>query len=314
MIITKSLLRVLACCLWLSGSFVSLGAEDARPVSDPDFPKELVEFKPAESNPVFEAAGKQDWDAMIRERGWILREGNRWMMWYTGYDGVKTSTKYLGLATSADGIRWKRHPDNPIYKDGWVEDMMVVKRGTTYYMFAEGKDDQAQLLTSTDGVKWTRQGTLDVRKSDGTPIEPGPYGTPTGYYENGTWYLFYERRDAGIWLATSKDMQLWTNLQDEPVLSPGPAEFDKHLVALNQIVPYKGKYYAYYHGSSKERTPSVWATGVAVSDDLVHWKKYGGNPLQPIEQNKSSGILVPDGNEFRFYTMHGKVELHLPSR
>jgi len=37
---------------------------------------------------------------------------------------------------------------------------------------------------------------------------------------------------------------------------------------------------------------------------LIHWEKYAGNPLLPTVDNKSSGIVVPDGDKFRLYTMH----------
>jgi hypothetical protein len=279
------------------------------------FPPELVHFVPASDKPVFEGAGKGHWDAAIRERGWILREGDHYRMWYTGYDGTPGGLRMLGLATSPDGIHWARHPGNPLYREHWVEDMMVLKQGDTYYMFAEGKGDQAHLLTSPDGVKWQRVGLLDIRQKDGKPISKGPYGTPTVWVEKGVWYLFYERRDAGIWLATSRDRKVWTNVQDEPVLSPGPAVYDRDLVALNQIIRYRGRYYAYYHGSTRTGpTAGKWSTAVATSTDLIHWEKYPHNPLQPIAQNKSSGILVHDGEKFRLYTMHPAVYLHIPAR
>jgi beta-1,2-mannobiose phosphorylase / 1,2-beta-oligomannan phosphorylase len=51
---------------------------------------------------------------------------------------------------------------------------------------------------------------------------------------------------------------------------------------------------------------------VAVSDDLIHWTKYEGNPIFPLEENKSSGILVHDGKQFRMYTMHDQVHVHFP--
>lgn len=222
----------------------------------------------------------------------------------------------LGYATSKDGIDWVRHPNNPLYKEHWVEDMMVVKDDGKYYMFAEGKDDLAHLLVSDDGLVWKRIGLLDIRMKDGDPISADPRGTPTAWKEeDGTWYLMYERYDLGIWLATSKDMKVWTNVQDDPVIKPGPGEYDKDLIALNQVIKYKGLFYAYYHGCAKDGPKArLWSTAVARSKDLIHWEKYQGNPLQPVEENKSSGIVVQDGDKFRLYTMHPEVYLHVPAK
>lgn len=278
------------------------------------FPAELVDFTAYGRNPVFKAAGPSHWDVMIRERGWIIKEGDQYRMWYTGYDGTREGLKMLGYATSRDGIRWERWPDNPIYRDHWVEDMMVLKHDGTYYMFAEGTGDEAHLLTSADGIHWQREGRLDVRLKNGEPIPRGPYGTPFVMVKDGTWYLFYERRDLGVWLATSRDRKVWTNVQDEPVIKPGPGGYDRVMIALNQVIKHKGRYYALLHGSGDEHAPRLWSTTVAVSDDLIHWTKYPGNPLFPIAQNKSSGVWVHDGEGFRLYTMHGEVNLHLPRR
>jgi predicted GH43/DUF377 family glycosyl hydrolase len=300
---------VLLLCLPLL--FSAAVARQAKP-SGVKFPPELVKFVPHRVNPVFTAEpGK--WDAKIRERGWILREDGVWKLWYTGYDGTRDGLRMLGYATSPDGIKWTRHPKNPIYREHWVEDMMVVKHDGQYLMFAEGKDDRAQLLVSKDGLDWKRVGQLDIRKKDGTPIPDGPYGTPTAWHENGVWYLFYERMDLGVWLATSRDLKVWKNVRDEPVLTPGPAEYDKDLIALNLVIKHRGRYYAYYHGSAKAGPKKgLWSTAVATSTDLLHWEKYPGNPLQPVAQNKSSGIVVPDGDRFRLYTMHPAVYLHVP--
>jgi hypothetical protein len=279
------------------------------------FPSELVDFVADPKEPVFTGAGPGHWDAHIRERGWILREGDLYRMWYTGYERQNSPLLKLGYATSPDGVHWTRYQQNPLYDQHWVEDMMVVHYQGTYYMFAEGKDDQAHLLTSPDGIHWQRIGQLDVRLKNGKPIEPGPYGTPTAWVENDTWYLFYERQDLGIWLATSTDMKVWTNVQDEPVLSLGPEAYDQEQVALNQIIKYKGRYYAYYHGAgapSPNTKKRLWCTCVATSNDLIHWQKYPKNPLLPLEENKSSGILVHDGKRFLLYTMHDQVYRHVP--
>jgi hypothetical protein len=316
----------------LSYSLAHSGENDA----DFLFPPELTKFTPYDKNPVFTAEGPGHWDVKIRERGWILRDGKRWHMWFSGYDGTPEGKRMLGHATSPDGLAWTRDSNNPLYDDHTIEDMMVVRHDDNYYMFAEEGDLQSQWLTSPDGLKWTRQGVLDIRMKSGQPISPGPFGTPTAWFDDGTWYLMYERGDKAIWLATSKDLKTWTHVQDEPVLEPGPNEYDKLQIAVNQVIKYQGRYYAYYHGSGTPVRPRTWTTNVAMSTDLIHWTKYPGNPLVPGD--RSSGIVVPmedksgeanhddakaakSGNEFEFdrptrfrlYTMHDKVEVFLPA-
>ena len=289
-------------------------AVSAQEPTGKKFPPELVNFVPYRATPLFTGRAKGGWDAKIRERGWIIKEGDVYKMWYTGYTRAKDGICMLGYATSPDGITWTRHPENPIYKEHWVEDMMIVKHDGKYWMFAEGYKDRAHLLVSDDGLKWTRIGQLDIRKKNGDPIAEGPFGTPTAWFENGIWNLFYEREDKGIWLATSKDMKVWQNVQDEPVMVPGPKDFERDAIALNQIIKHKGRYYAYYHGATRtEGTETVWHICVATSTDLIHWEKYDRNPLLPLDQNKSSGILVPDGDRFRLYSMHPAVYLHVPA-
>jgi len=280
-------------------------------ISTEEFPSEIVNFQPYNNNPLFKGtADTMTWDQQIRERGFILKEENTYYMWYTGYN-KKTGKqiKYLGLATSPDGLKWTRYPENPIYKANWVEDVFVWKSDEIYYMFAESKDDIARLLTSKDKIHWEDRGALDIRLKNGNPISKGPYGTPTVWKEGDIWYLFYERNDADVWLATSKELKTWINVQDEPVLNSGPEAYDKFAVAFNQVIKYKGLYYAYYHASAFKDWRE-WTTNVAVSKDLIHWKKYGANPI--LKDNKSSGILVNDGKNFRMYTMHPEVNVYFP--
>jgi predicted GH43/DUF377 family glycosyl hydrolase len=233
-------------------------------------------------------------------------------MWYTGYNGDDTVTKYLGYATSENGTSWERYSKNPVFKEKWTEDMCVIKNEGKYYMFAEGKNDVAHSLVSNDGIHWSEEGDLSIRTLDGKPV-PGPYGTPTVWIENGKWYLFYERNDEAIWLAKSNDHRNWINVQDEPVIVTGPEKYDLGAVAANQVVKYKNRYYIYYHASAEPMESStMWTSNVAMSSDLIHWLKYPKNPI--VEGDHSSPIMVFDGKQDRLYTMHPEVFLYLSKR
>jgi hypothetical protein len=295
------------CLEFLAGPLASdLGAE-----SQASLPWRFTVWAPLADNPVFAGTGQDTWDRKIRERGYILvdRDGT-YHLWYTGYAGDHPETMSLGHATSRDGIHWQRDAGNPVFNGSWVEDMCVVVHDGTYFMFAEGRNDIAHLLTSSDGRKWSDHGSLDIRKTDGSKIEPGPYGTPTAWFEKDTWYLYYERRDQGIWLATSKDLKVWANVKDDPVIPMGPAQYDQTAVALNQVVKRDDFYYAFYHANAHKPWKD-WTTCVARSRDLVHWEKYPGNPI--IENNCSSAIMVrtPQGED-RLYTMHPDVKVFVP--
>jgi len=274
------------------------------------FPPELVEFSPV-SAALFAGGGPDAWDRDLRERGWIVRSADGWHLWYTGSNLDRDPRRLLGHATSGDGLNWHRDPANPLVKDAWVEDVCVVRRGPCLEMFAEGEQDVAHRLTSSDGVRWWRRGPLDIRLASGGPIPDGPRGTPAVWLERGVWHLYYERMDRGVWLATSRDLVTFTNVRDEPVLACGPEPYDLHAVAFDQVLKHRGRYYAYYH-SSPVADRSQWQTCLATSSDLVRWEKYAGNPLLPVDPEhpkRSSGTLVFDGERHRLYTTHPDVRV-----
>lgn len=293
--------------------FTNCGTRQAGDVNEL-FRPAVVAFTAYSDSSLFSGTDSSTWDKHIRERGFILYDEGVYKMWYTGYNPDSSTVKFLGYATSDDGISWERYPKNPIYREKWTEDIFVLKDQGIYYLFAEGDNDVAHLLTSPDGIHWEAQGDLTILTTAGDTI-PAPYGTPTVFVKDGTWHLFYERIDSAIWVATSVDKLLWHNVQDEPVLVPGPEDYDKGAVAANQVVEFDGRYYLYYHATSnpdwnKGGSPVYWNSNVAVSEDLINWQKYPNNPL--VENNQSSPITVWDGQKPKLYTMHKNVHLYLP--
>jgi beta-1,2-mannobiose phosphorylase / 1,2-beta-oligomannan phosphorylase len=301
-------------CLW----GILLAAACVAPVAraePPPFPDALVAFGPASAEPLFTGGGPDAWDRDLRERGWIMRQGGRWHLWYTGSNPDRDPVRRLGHATSPDGLNWTRSSREPLVADRWVEDVCVVRgrcRGADMlWMFAEGERDIAHLLVSRTGDSWRPCGPLDIRLASGAPIPDGPRGTPTVWLERGVWHLFYERMDEGVWLATSRDLRTFTNVRDEPVLAAGPEPSDVHGVAFDQIVRHAGRYYAYYH-ASPDPERRTWQTCIASSGDLVHWEKYAGNPILPVDPahpKRSSATLVFDGERHRLYTTHPDVRV-----
>ena len=88
-------------------------------------------------------------------------------MWYSGGDQYEPDA--IGLATSTNGLTWKRHPANPIFKpdphSSWeqhkVTAVQVEKRGDWFIMFYIGFRDvdhaQIGVARSKDGISgWER--------------------------------------------------------------------------------------------------------------------------------------------------------------
>lgn len=280
-------------------------------------PSELVAFGPPSAEPLFAGGGADAWDRDLRERGWILRHRGCWHLWYTGSNPDRDPVRRLGHATSGDGLNWTRFA-GPLLPGRWVEDVCVARAGgpdgsgaETFRMVAEGEHDIAHLLASRDLLSWRPCGSLDIRLASGVAIPDGPRGTPTLWFDRGLWHLYYERRDEGVWLATSRDCRTFTNVSDEPVLGCGPDVYDRHGIAIDQIVRFDGRWYAYYH-ASPDPARQTWQTCLAASDDLIRWEKWAGNPVMPVDPahpKRSSATLIHDGERLRLYTTHPDVRV-----
>ena len=282
----------------------AIGGED----DGKGFPRGLVEWTPIAANPVFQGAGDDAWDRKIRERGYILVEDGTYHLWYTGYNDDRRQDDVARPRDLARRPALDPRPGEPDLR-------RVVGRGRLRRPPAtagsscspRGRETSRTSSPRPTASTGTTRGRSTSARPTARPISPGPYGTPTAWFEDGTWYLFYERGDQGVWLATSKDRRVWTNVQDAPVLAMGPEPYDRYAVAMNQVIKRDGVYYAFYHANA---TRSPGRTGPPASPARATWSTGRNIPAtrsSPTTARAPSSSSTPQGD--RLYTMHPDVKV-----
>jgi predicted GH43/DUF377 family glycosyl hydrolase len=121
-------------------------------------------------NPIFDLGPAGSWEGFSLFFPSVLFSSDKaaYEMWYGGFDGRWR----IGYATSQDGVRWERHPANPVIDSGpaisWegfgVLPGQVLFDGAAYHMWYTGfsfpvPTHRAQSLgyaTSASGSDWTK--------------------------------------------------------------------------------------------------------------------------------------------------------------
>ncbi|MFC2085937.1 hypothetical protein ACFLRO_01855 [Bacteroidota bacterium] len=249
------------------------------------FASNANEWKRYEGNPVFPSV-PGTWMEVQTANPDLLLYGDTYIMYFRGQ---QNGHDRIGLATAPrdefDGVTWSVRPD-PVIDVGeagsWDEthvldpaSVLVNGRVFLYYSAVSARSDRAICLaTSEDGVHFT--------KYDRNPVIIG--GAPEIVVRDGIFYLFFwKAKPTGsgfqIHLATSTDGFSFSEYQPEPVLGAGIGGcWDCHTVETPRIFAEDGVYWMMYCGSDRfDDYPSH--AGIAVSDDLVHWRKFEGNPV-----------------------------------
>ena len=94
------------------------------------------------------------WDDFKVGRPAVLHRDGTFLLWYDGNDGTH---RHVGLATSADGRAFVRHPDNPLFLNAGAVDVELI--GETFVMLREAHDG-TYAATSADGITWCDAGSL----------------------------------------------------------------------------------------------------------------------------------------------------------
>jgi predicted GH43/DUF377 family glycosyl hydrolase len=211
----------------------------------------------------------------------IVRRNGVYFNFYSGYDGRVWRT---GLATSADGLHWKKEgvvlaPETQAGEGGHIaaNGSALFHEGEFWYWYQAGPKQTPRLglARSADGRHW--------RKARFPVLDFGPRGS---WDERGLadpyvmelrqyFYLFYLGQDrAGrqrLGVARSRDGEHWQKLRANPILELGKhGAFDEMGLGEPAVWIGQGYYWMLYTGRDASENRRL---GMARSTDGVHWQK-----------------------------------------
>ncbi|MDG2244305.1 MAG: hypothetical protein P8L66_12535 [Rhodospirillaceae bacterium] len=260
------------------------------------------------------------WDSERVSCPKVMRmDDGTWRMWYYGRDKtfdrmIGLPTGRVGLATSDDGIHWKRvrgpgvmgsvldpHTDPKRFDSSHVGVNDVYIDNGLYWMWYFGGDQainnvrgfdvkgfpmRSGAAISRDGIHWTRiEGPYNgALLNNGEPSEFDSFLAAWPQiirWDDGSWRLYYHTLDANegyimAW-AESEDGLRWE--KRGPLFGKGPkGRFDDYGSATRQIIKINGQWTLFYEGCQDVGTnPEVdRQIGLAVSDDGITWERVDG--------------------------------------
>ena len=126
-------------------------------------------------------------------------------------------------------------------------------------------------------------------KEDGGVEDPRLVKFGDTYYLT---YTGYNKKDAQLCLATSKDLLHW---QRQGVILPAyKGHWNVGWTKSGAIVPEKvnGRYWMYFLGTSADKTDQM---GLASSTDLIHWTEATAEPVLPRRPGQFDSRVVEPG-------------------
>lgn len=173
--------------------------------------------------------------------------------------------------------------------DGWESvgtfNPAVVMRGDKIVMLYRAQDKQGTsrlgYAEGTDALHFTRRdqpvlSPVEPYEKDGGIEDPRLVQFADTYYLT---YTGYNKKDAQLCLATSKDLIHW---ERKGVIMPAnKGNWNVKWTKSGAIVPQKinGRYWMYFLGTGVDGNDQA---GLALSTDLFHWKEATETPVLPV--------------------------------
>ena len=200
---------------------------------------------------------------------------------------------------------WHRASETPVIApqgDGWESagtfNPSVILRGGKIVMLyrAQDKTGTSRLgyAESADGIHFTRRNE-PVFSPEKDYEKVGGVEDPRLVQFGDTYYLTYtgyNKKDAQLCLATSKDLVHW---ERRGVILPAyKGNWNVRWTKSGAIVPEKigGKYWMYFLGTSRDNIDQM---GLASSTDLLHWTEATDAPVLPARAGRFDSRVVEPG-------------------
>ena len=200
---------------------------------------------------------------------------------------------------------WRRVSTRPViapHGDGWesagtFNPAAVFHDGKVVMLYrAQDSNGTSRLgyATSTDGIRFIRR-PQPVLSPETDYERGGGLEDPRLVKIDGTYYLTYtgyNKTDAQLCLATSKDLVHWD--RKGVILPAYKGRWNVGWTKAGAIVPEKidGKYWMYFLGTAADKTDQM---GLAYSQDLVHWTDALDVPVLPRRPGRFDSRVVEPG-------------------
>ena len=200
---------------------------------------------------------------------------------------------------------WRRVSETPVIAprgDGWESagafNPAVAMRNGKFVMLYRAQDkagtSRLGYAESTDGVHFTRRSepvlspSTDYEK-DGGVEDPRLVQFGDTYYLT---YTGYNKKDAQLCLATSKDLIHWE--RKGVIIPANKGNWNVKWTKSGAIVPEKidGKYWMYFLGTSADNRDQA---GLATSIDLLHWTEATERPVLPVRPGQFDSRVAEPG-------------------
>jgi predicted GH43/DUF377 family glycosyl hydrolase len=207
-------------------------------------------------------------------------------------------------ANPAFGV-WRRISQTPIISprgNGWESsgtfNPAVIERAGKIVMLYRAQDGNGTsrlgYAESSDGIGFTRRAEpvfvpAEEYEKDGGVEDPRLVKFDDTYYLT---YTGYNKKDAQLCLATSKDLIRW---ERKGVILPAyKGRWNVRWTKSGAIVPQKigGKYWMYFLGTSADNKDQA---GLAYSSDLIHWIEATDGPVLPVRPGQFDSRVAEPG-------------------